>query len=86
MMDYFKRLLSSFNTPFHTILKKFKVIQIVVLIFFLYLTWDMTEFYKSVALELKDWQVSPIFAYLTALIGVIKYCFESISKREDDND
>lgn len=75
----------SFDAPVHVVLRRFKVIQIAVLLFFIFLTWDMTLFYKGVALQLQEWQVTPIFAYLTALIATIKYCFESLSRREEND-
>ena len=84
MRKIFKSLVSSFDAPLHVVLKRFKVIQILVLLFFVFLTWDMTLFYKSIALNLLEWQVAPIFAYLTALIATVKYCFESFKEKDED--
>lgn len=84
MKDLFKNLLSSFNAPLHVVLKRFKIIQILVLLFFVFLTWDMTLFYKGIALELLEWQVAPMFAYLTALIAAVKFCFQSIKDKDDE--
>ena len=84
MRKIFKSLVSSFDAPLHVVLKRFKVIQILVLLFFVFLTWDMTLFYKGIALQLLEWQVAPMFAYLTALIAAVKFCFQSFKDKDDE--
>ena len=77
------KLFSSFDAPLHVILRRFKIIPIVVLVFFMVLTWEMTEWYQGVALQLQDWQVAPIFGYLGVLIGAIKFGLDAVRKGEE---
>ena len=49
----------------------------------MYLTWDMTVFYKGIALDLQQWQVAPIFGYLATLTACVKYCLDAIRKGEE---
>ena len=78
-----KGWLKSFDAPLHVILRRFKVVPILVLVFFMWLTWDMTVFYKGIALELTEWQVAPIFGYLGVLVAAIKYGLDAIRKGEE---
>ena len=82
------KVFDSFKAPLHIILRRFKTVPIIVLFFFSYLTWDMTVFYKSVALELKEWAVVPILGYLGTLIASVKYCLDAIrlGEQKDEHD
>lgn len=85
-----RKIGSSFNAPLHIILRRFKFIPILVLIFFAYLTWDIHMWYKLNALILEEWQVAGIFAYLGTLIPIVMKCLDAIRKGEEtdahDND
>jgi hypothetical protein len=86
VLVFLKKVFSSFDAPLHVTLRRFKIVPILVLIFFIFLTWDMTVFYKGVALSLQEWQVAPIFAFLAVLVTAIKYCLDAIRMAEEKDE
>lgn len=59
-------------------LQKFRLAHIGILVFICALTWDFHQHYKTIALELKDWQLVPVFGYFGTLLATIKYMFDNL--------
>lgn len=79
----YKKLLSSFDAPLHIILRRFKLIPILVLIFFMGLTCWVTAWYMTVAIQLQAWGVAPVLGYLATLTGCVKWAMENIRRGEE---
>ncbi len=80
------KLFKSFDAPLHIILRRFKVIPIITLIFFMGLTCWVTAWYMTVALSLNSWGVAPVLGYLTTLTGCVKFCLDAIRKGEEKDE
>jgi hypothetical protein len=66
--------------------QKARIVPLAVMAFILWLTYDFHIFYKSHALEMKDWQLAAVFAYAGVLIGAIKFLFEHITNKIEKDD
>ena len=64
----------------HLQLTKWRVLPVCVLLFVMWLTVDMTQWYQENALELNDWQNAPIIGYLTMLVGVVAKFLDNLTK------
>lgn len=70
---------------FHITLRKYRVIPTVVTLFLMYLTWDMTQWYKEHFSDLVEWSNAPIVAYLSSLVaGLFKTSQIALQKHEAD--
>jgi len=78
MPNFLKQWGASFDAPLHIVLRRFKLVPILVLIFFMGLTCWVTSWYMGVAVELNDWGVAPIMGYLATLTGCVKWAMENI--------
>lgn len=81
-----KKLVSSFDAPIHIVLRRFKLIPIFVLVFFMGLTCWVTAWYMSVAIQLSGWGIAPIMGYLATLTGCVKWAMENIRLGEEKDE
>lgn len=47
---------------------------------------DITQFYKSGACDMPDWHVAAIFAYMTAIAGLIFKMYGSMQKNRGEQE
>jgi hypothetical protein len=70
----------------HWFLIKFRVMSISMLIFVMFLIWDMWEFYQTNFQQLDMSSGGAFGAAWLALIGIIKFCFDHILKAHEKDE
>ena len=70
----------------HLYLKRYRVVEIIVIAFFLYLAWNQWEYYKSNQSEMLEWSLAGFISMNAATIGALKYALDSINKRHEKDD
>jgi|TARA_R110000822_G_scaffold10110_2_gene38540 FtsH-binding integral membrane protein len=66
------------KTPFHLILKQYRVLYIIVTIFFLWLAWDAWDWFKISHEDMQEWTVAGFVSIYVTVIGVLKYVLENV--------
>jgi len=71
----------------HERLRKYRLLPMSIIVFLMYLTADMTNWYKIHYAELREWSNAPIIAYLSTLVaGLLKTAQIALQKTEKDDD
>ena len=75
------------KTPLHILIKQYRVIYIIVTLFFIWLAWDAWEWFKEDQHNMKEWAVAGFVSIYLAVIGVLKFVLENIRQdSEHDNE
>jgi hypothetical protein len=73
--------------PLHTILRQYRVLQLGLILFLCYVTYELTEWMtQSPFSELSDWHVAPITATLPALVAGLFALANSVMKKNEIDD
>ncbi len=67
----------------HTLLKKYRVIAILIILFFAFQTEVLTTWYMENYAKLEDWQNAPVIGLITAYIGALKFALDHILNDSD---
>ena len=65
-------------SPVDQWMKRYQLVPIAILLFFGWLTLDITAWYKAHYADLHEWQVVPILGYLASLVAAIRFALEHI--------
>lgn len=69
----------------HILLLRYRVLPLLITLFLMYYTADMTSWYKENFSTLKEWQNVPIVTYLTTLVaGLVGIAKMAIQPNEHD--
>jgi len=75
------------SKPLHVVLRQYRALQIALITFLGYLTWDSVEWYYSNYDQLTQWQNAPIMAFVMSLTaGMFGLAKLVIKKHEKDDD
>lgn len=72
----------------HVFLRQFRVIAVILTAFFMYLTWDMWEWFQMNHDELKEWTVAGFSSLVLLAAGTVKWSLEQFFKKieKDEHD
>lgn len=68
----------------HVYLKKYRVIAITIVLFFMVQTYILTEWYMDHYSELKEWQNAPVVGLIGGYVTALKFALEHILADKDD--
>ena len=74
------------KTPLHVTLRQYRVASLVITIFFMYLTWDMWEWYKINHSTMKEWAAAGFVSIILFAAGTVKWSLESMAKRNEKDE
>ena len=64
----------------HVYLKKYRLVAILIIIFFAYECRHLTEWYMQHYQELKDWQNAPVIGLIGTYVTALKFALDHILK------
>ena len=67
----------------HIYLKKYRVIAISIVLFFMWQTYVLTEWYMEHFNELKEWQNVPVVGLIGGYVTALKFALEHILADDD---
>ncbi len=67
----------------HIYLKQYRVIAITIVIFFMFQTLVLTEWYIENYYKLKEWQNAPVVGLILAYVTALKFALEHILEDQD---
>ena len=69
----------------HILLKQYRIIYIVIVLFFIWLGWDAWQWFKFNHSALQEWNVAAFVSIYGAVIAALKFAMEKIQNdREHD--
>ena len=68
----------------HVYLKKYRVIAIIIVLFFMIQTYILTEWYMEHFNELKEWQNVPVIGLIGGYVTALKFALEHILRDTDE--
>lgn len=71
----------------HIYLKKYRVIAIIIVFFFMYQTEVLTEWYMNNSGKLREWQNAPVIGLIGGYVAALKFALTHILDiHKDDSD
>tara|TARA_R110000782_G_scaffold111390_1_gene201140 strand:- start:830 stop:1054 length:225 start_codon:yes stop_codon:yes gene_type:complete len=71
--------------PIHVLLKQYRILYILVTMFFLWLAWDAWEWFKLSHEDMREWTIAGFVSIYAAVIGVLKFVLENV-RHDSDQD
>lgn len=69
----------------HLILKRYRIIYVIITIFFLWLGWDAWSWYKTNHSMMSEASTAGFISIFLAVIGSLKYVLENLNKDDKDD-
>lgn len=70
----------------HIYLKRYRIIQILIILFFMWMAYKQWNFYEDKHMGLKEWMLAGFISMNAATIGALKYALDSINTRHSADD
>jgi len=88
-MEHFWRAWNEFKYLLnhgHIYLKRYRVLAIVLISYFIWQTHDLIEWYKLNYQVMQDWQNAPIIGMIITFAGILKLALDNTTHRNNDDD
>ena len=70
----------------HIYLKKYRVLSMTLIFYFIWQTYDLIEWYKDHFKEFEDWQNAPIIGMIITFAGILKLALDNTTHPNNDSD
>ncbi len=70
----------------HIYLKRYKVIQVIIIFFFMWLGWEQWEYYKVNQSLMKEWALAGFVSMNATTLAAIQVSLKSINTRHEADD
>ena len=70
----------------HVYLKRYRVMEVIIILFFLWLAYEEWVFFRDRHSDLKEWALAGFISLNAATIGALKYALDSKNKRHEADD
>jgi len=81
-----KKIVTDILDAGHLYLKKYRIIAIIIVGFFMWQCYELTEWYMKIYKDLKEWQNAPVIGLVAGYVTALKFALEHILKDSDEND